>query len=122
MDLLTTDNSANWVPGWWPFHTKLLVFSSRADYQLNSHSQTSYFTSLHSTELQATDCSRVKVTLQLTASHSVGIGVEPRLRLMTIFYCLRFETSLFVASYNSQGHGGGIRPSLPTSSAGVLVI
>jgi hypothetical protein len=27
--------------------------------------------------------------------------------LATIFYCLRFETSLFVASYNSQGYGGG---------------
>jgi hypothetical protein len=32
--------------------------------------------------------------------------------LVTIFYCLRFETSLFVASYDSQGHGGGIRPRL----------
>jgi hypothetical protein len=31
------------------------------------------------------------------------------LGLETIFYCLRFETSLFVASYDSQGHGGGIR-------------
>jgi hypothetical protein len=29
-------------------------------------------------------------------------------------YCLRFETSLFVASYDSQGHGGGIRPRLHT--------
>jgi hypothetical protein len=29
-----------------------------------------------------------------------------------IFYCLRFETSLFVTSYDSQGHGGGIRPRL----------
>jgi hypothetical protein len=28
--------------------------------------------------------------------------------LVTIFYCLRFETSLFVASYDSQGYGGGI--------------
>jgi hypothetical protein len=28
--------------------------------------------------------------------------------LVTIFYCLRFETSLFFASYESQGHGGGI--------------
>jgi hypothetical protein len=28
--------------------------------------------------------------------------------LVTIFYCLRFQTSLFVASYDSQGHGGGI--------------
>jgi hypothetical protein len=25
--------------------------------------------------------------------------------LITTFYCLRFETSLFVASYDSQGHG-----------------
>jgi hypothetical protein len=31
--------------------------------------------------------------------------------LVTIFYCLRFETSLF-ASYDSQGYGGGIRPRL----------
>jgi hypothetical protein len=36
----------------------------------------------------------------------VGLG--------TIFYCLRFETSLFVASYDSQGHGGGIGPRLHT--------
>jgi hypothetical protein len=33
--------------------------------------------------------------------------------LATIFYCLRFETSLFVASYDSQGLGGGIRPPPP---------
>jgi hypothetical protein len=32
--------------------------------------------------------------------------------LMTIIYCLRFETSLFVASYDSQGYGGGIRVRL----------
>jgi hypothetical protein len=32
------------------------------------------------------------------------------LGLVTIFYCLRFETSPFVASYDSQGNGGGIRP------------
>jgi hypothetical protein len=31
-----------------------------------------------------------------------------------IFYCLRFETSLFVASYDSQGYGGSIRPRLHT--------
>jgi hypothetical protein len=29
--------------------------------------------------------------------------------LVTTIYCLRFETSLFVASYDSQGYGGGIR-------------
>jgi hypothetical protein len=34
--------------------------------------------------------------------------------LLTIFYCLRFETSLIAASYDSQGYGGGIRPRLHT--------
>jgi hypothetical protein len=38
-------------------------------------------------------------------------GPSP-LGLASIFYCLTFETSLFVASYDSQGHGGGIRPRL----------
>jgi hypothetical protein len=33
---------------------------------------------------------------------------------VAIFYCLRFETSFFVASYDSQGHGGGIRSRLHT--------
>jgi hypothetical protein len=33
---------------------------------------------------------------------------------VAIFYCLRFETSLFVASYDSQGHDGGIGPRLHT--------
>jgi hypothetical protein len=36
--------------------------------------------------------------------------------LVAIFYCLRFETSLLLASYDSQGHGGGIRPRLHTGS------
>jgi hypothetical protein len=34
--------------------------------------------------------------------------------LMAIFYCLRFETSLFVASYDLQGHSGSIWPRLHT--------
>jgi hypothetical protein len=34
--------------------------------------------------------------------------------LATIFYCFRLETFLFVASYDSQGHGGGIRPRFHT--------
>jgi hypothetical protein len=34
--------------------------------------------------------------------------------LVTIFYCLRFETSLFVASYDSQGYGGDNRTRLHT--------
>jgi hypothetical protein len=91
---------------------------------------------------------KVKVTLRLTVSQSVSLGVilffhtyglvfvgrllwwedgsvfwiccwpspawsfsgPSPLGLVTIFYCLRFETSLFVASYDSHGHGGGIRP------------
>jgi hypothetical protein len=105
---------------------------------------------------------KVKVTLRLTVSQSVSLGVEPHLWLMTrylllfdsygfvfvgfplwredgsvfctccwpllvqsflrpsplglatIFYCLRFETSLFVTSYDSQGYGGGIQPCLHT--------
>jgi hypothetical protein len=34
--------------------------------------------------------------------------------LAITFYCLRFETSLFVASYDSQGYDGDIRPHLHT--------
>jgi hypothetical protein len=40
-------------------------------------------------------------------------GLSP-IGLATIFYFLRFKTSLFVASYDSQGYGGGIRPHLHT--------
>jgi hypothetical protein len=43
------------------------------------------------------------------------------LGLATIFYCLRFETSLFVASYDSQGHGGGIWPRLHTGIRPVIL-
>jgi hypothetical protein len=34
--------------------------------------------------------------------------------IVTIFYCLRFETSLFVTFYDSQAYGGGILPCLHT--------
>jgi hypothetical protein len=44
------------------------------------------------------------------------------LGLATIFYCLTFETSLFVASYDSQGHGGGIRSRLHTGVSCTLVL
>jgi hypothetical protein len=40
-------------------------------------------------------------------------GLSP-MGLVTIFYYLIFETSLFVASYDSQGWDGGIRPHLHT--------
>jgi hypothetical protein len=47
---------------------------------------------------------------------AVFLGPSP-LGLVTIFYCFRFKISLFVASYNSQGHGGGIQPGLHTGSS-----
>jgi hypothetical protein len=47
----------------------------------------------------------------LALASAVFFGPSP-LGLATVFYCLRFETSLFVASYDSQGHGGVIRPRL----------
>jgi hypothetical protein len=56
-DFLSVDNSTYWIPGWKPFKTNLLAFSSQADFQLTtelSHSPTSYFTLLHSTELLTT--------------------------------------------------------------------
>jgi hypothetical protein len=46
-------------------------------------------------------------------------GPSP-LGLETIFYCLTFETSLFVASYDSQGNGRGIRPRLPTGKTALI--
>jgi hypothetical protein len=36
--------------------------------------------------------------------------------LVTIFFCLSFETSLFVASYDSHGDGGGILHRLHTNA------
>jgi hypothetical protein len=47
-------------------------------------------------------------------------GPSP-LGLATLFYSLRFETFLFIASYDSQGHGGGIRPRLHTDVETPLV-
>jgi hypothetical protein len=49
----------------------------------------------------------------LALASAVFLGPSP-LGLATVFYCLRFETSLYVASYDSQGHGGGIQPRLHT--------
>jgi hypothetical protein len=49
----------------------------------------------------------------LLALASAVLGSEA-LCLETIFYCFRFETSLFVASYDSQGHHGGNRPRFHT--------
>jgi hypothetical protein len=42
--------------------------------------------------------------------------------LATIFYCLRLESSLFVASYDSQGYCGGIRTRLHTGIESVSYV
>jgi hypothetical protein len=56
------------------------------------------------------------LSFTIAAGHSQRIyswGPSP-VGLATIFYtyCLRFDSSLFVASYDSQGYGGGIRSRL----------
>jgi hypothetical protein len=55
----------------------------------------------------------------LALASVVFLGPSP-LGLVTIFYCLRFETSHFVASYDSQGHGGSIRTRLHTGGSWIL--
>jgi hypothetical protein len=56
----------------------------------------------------------------LALASAVFLGPSP-LGLATIFYRLRFETSLFVASNDSQGHGGRIRPRLHTGTVSLHV-
>jgi hypothetical protein len=36
-ELLSTDSSTNWVPGWRSVHINLLVFYSQADFKLTAH-------------------------------------------------------------------------------------
>jgi hypothetical protein len=62
----------NWVPGCWPFHTNLLVFSPQADFQLTTelfHATTGYFTLLYSTELLRNFYSGTLLTLLITFRH-----------------------------------------------------
>jgi hypothetical protein len=40
VERLSIDNSTNWIPGWRPFHTNLLVFSSQAHFQLTTDNWT----------------------------------------------------------------------------------
>jgi hypothetical protein len=60
-----------------------------------------------------------RLQLQLALASAVIFGSESR-RTLAKFYCLRFDTSLFVASYDSQGHGGGIRLRLHTGQLSVI--
>jgi hypothetical protein len=49
-------------------------------------------------------------------SPAQSFSSQSPVRLVIIVYCLTFETSFFVASCDSQGYGGGIRPSLHEGS------
>jgi hypothetical protein len=59
---------------------------------------------------------RVCLLYMLLALQAQSFSGPSPLGLVTIFYCLRFETSLFVTSYDSQGHDGGIWPRLQTGT------
>jgi hypothetical protein len=54
-----------------------------------------------------------RLQLLLALASAVIFGPSP-VGHEIIIYCLRFENSHFVASYDSQGYGGGIRPRLHT--------
>jgi hypothetical protein len=51
---------------------------------------------------------RVSLLYMLLALPARSFSGQSPFGLATIFYCLNYETSLFVASYDSQGHGEGI--------------
>jgi hypothetical protein len=53
-----------------------------------------------------------RLILLLVLASEVIFWTEFRGTRDHIFFCLKFETSLSVASYDSQGYGGGIRPHL----------
>jgi hypothetical protein len=50
----------------------------------------------------------------LTESYNTTDGQSASPVEFATFYCLRFETFLFVASCDSQGYGGSVRPRLHT--------
>jgi hypothetical protein len=79
-------------------------------------------------QLQSCFCGAPSLTrgqvcrLQMLLASSAQSFLGPStLRLATTFYCLRFETPLFVSSYDSQGHGGGIRLRFHTGYNPLLV-
>jgi hypothetical protein len=60
-------------------------------------------------QLRSCFCGAPSLTRGRVCLFHMLLALASAVILVTIFYCLRFETSLFVASYDSQGHGGGIR-------------
>jgi hypothetical protein len=58
----------------------------------------------------------------LSFVYAAGPRQRSPLGLVTIFHCLRCETFLLVASYDSQGYGGGIRPHPPGTKVKVTLL
>jgi hypothetical protein len=74
------------------------------------------FRHLRSCSLWASSLTRGRVCLlyMLLVLPAQSFSGPSPLVLETIYYCAKFETSLFVPFYDSQGHGGGIRTRLHT--------
>jgi hypothetical protein len=62
-----------------------------------------------------------RLQLLVVLASAVILGPSP-VGLVTIFYSRRFDTSLFVATYDSEGYGGGIRPCLHTGSLEIFLL
>jgi hypothetical protein len=154
----------DWI--YWHFFTITITNdNSHIELRLNDVSLTNLYRLKSPRPNSQLPLSQVKVTLRLTVSQWVSLGIEPHLGpmtrylflsdsyvlvsvgrplwredgsvfctcpwplpaqpfsgpsllgLATVFYCLRFETSHFVASYDLRGHGGGIRPRLHTGDS-----
>jgi hypothetical protein len=63
---------------------------------------------------------RLQLLLVSPAQSFPGPGPGP-MGLATIFYCLRFETSLFIVSYDSQSCDGSIEPASTRDELTVIV-
>jgi hypothetical protein len=98
---LSTDNSTNRIPSWQPFHTNLLVFTPRADFQLTtelSYSPSSYFLSLHST-----DCG-TRLTLLITFWDEPHRKHRFQCCSQTIPQLLHRNSCLFIHIFHSSGY------------------
>jgi hypothetical protein len=82
--------TTNWVPGWRPFHTSLLVFSSHADFSTNSFLHNLQYRTELSTNWVA------PVVFRITPRH----GLHRKHRFQQYLYCF---TGVFTAPLHSNG-------------------
>jgi hypothetical protein len=91
--------SRNWVPGWWPFHTDVLVFCSQADFELTTGDKTLSLTNQlsHFTSVIWTGQSQSYVT-----ANQFFLATSP----------LRLTTSNFIFQLNTWGYSPYVTSSL----------